>query len=64
MLVNANYRTDTLVLIGQKFAFLLNGKNALARLSRVMMKNPSNLKLQSEYLKLFYEYADDSWWIL
>ena len=62
MLVNANYRTDTLVLIGQKFAFLLNGKNALARLSRVMMKNPSNMKLQSEYLKLFYEYADDSWW--
>lgn len=62
MLIAENYKTDTLILIGQKFALLLNGKNALARLSRVMLKNPSNTKLLSEYLKLFYEYADDSWW--
>lgn len=62
MLVGSNYKTDTLILIGQKFTALLNGKNALTRLSRVMLKNPSNLKLQSEYLKLFHEYADDSWW--
>ena len=62
MLVAGGYKTDTLILIGQKFAQLLNGKNSLARLSRVMLKNPSNIKLLSEYLKLFYEYADDSWW--
>lgn len=62
MLIAGNYRTDTLILIGQKFTLLLNGKNALARLSRIMLKNPSNTKLLSEYLKLFYEYADDSWW--
>lgn len=62
MLIAGNYKTDTLILIGQKFTLLLNGKNALARLSRVMLKNPSNTKLLSEYLKLFYEYADDSWW--
>lgn len=62
MLIAGNYKTDTLILIGQKFTLLLNGKNALARLSRIMLKNPSNTKLLSEYLKLFYEYADDSWW--
>lgn len=62
MLIAGNYKTDTLILIGQKFALLLNGKNALTRLSRIMLKNPSNTKLLSEYLKLFYEYADDSWW--